>query len=77
MRHDFDKADSSYYKTDKGRTDRQLLCFYNFNNILAVQFTYQLLKLFLVINNLCVCARACVPVCVCTTYEFIENLRKL
>ena len=48
MRHDFDKVDSSYYKTDKGRTDRQLLCSYNFNNILAVQFTYQLFKLFLV-----------------------------
>ena len=55
MRHDFDKVDSSYYKTDKvdssyyktdkGRTDRLLLCSYK---ILTVQFTYQLFKLFLV-----------------------------
>ena len=42
MRHDFDMVESSYYKTDKGRTDRQLLCSYNFDNTLAVQFTYQL-----------------------------------
>ena len=62
MRHDFDKVDSSYYKTDKGRTDRQFLCSYNFNNILAVQSTYQL---FLVYNNLCVCVRVRVRVLAC------------
>ena len=38
MRHDFDKVDSLYYKTDKGPTDRQLLCSYNFNNILAAVY---------------------------------------
>ena len=48
MRRDFDKVDSSYYKTDKGGKDRQLLCSCNLNNILAVQFTYQLFKLSLV-----------------------------
>ena len=62
MSLDFDKVDSSYNKTDKGRTERQFLSSYNFNNILAVQFTYQL---FLVYNNWRACVRACVCVCVC------------
>ena len=62
MRHDFDKVDSSYYKTDKGCTDRPILCSYNFSVRACVHAHAR--------------AFACMHACVCVCERDRENSGK-